>query len=435
MPVRKIPKNYRNLTGIIASKKAIGQAQFESTLERDFLIHLEFSPEVLSFEVQPITIEWRDSRGTRRSYTSDVLVTFSPEALRTPPWLCEVKYRSDLKRDWENLRPKFRQGIRYAKERDWRFRLITEVEVRTTYLDNIRFLMPFRSRTIPEMEAQALLKQLAAANDTTPAGLLRAMSHDERRQAEWLPVIWHLIANHRIGADLGQVLKMDSPIWGGTMTAHQTPPLLLHYGSTVFYRGKRHVIRQETTDFATVVLYEPESGRIEKAAIIDLSPAARLRPTPQKDLNAHKKEALEEAERKFDVIKPLLAKSNRSKKDIQARAEEAGVHYVTLYRWLRTFETTGKMSTLVRQIRKDKGKTMITPEAETIIGDAIEALFLTRQKHIPAKVIEEIQKICAKAGIAAPHPNTIRARIKRLDVAKKTKAREGNKAASPVNMD
>lgn len=46
MPVRTIPKNYRNVTGIAASSRAGGAAQFESTLERDFLALLEFSPDV-----------------------------------------------------------------------------------------------------------------------------------------------------------------------------------------------------------------------------------------------------------------------------------------------------------------------------------------------------------------------------------------------------
>ena len=44
MPVRKIPKNYRNVTGIAAHAKADGPAAYESTLERDFITLLEFSP-------------------------------------------------------------------------------------------------------------------------------------------------------------------------------------------------------------------------------------------------------------------------------------------------------------------------------------------------------------------------------------------------------
>ena len=43
MPVRKIPKNYRNVTGVASHHKATGRAQFESTLERDFLTLLKFN--------------------------------------------------------------------------------------------------------------------------------------------------------------------------------------------------------------------------------------------------------------------------------------------------------------------------------------------------------------------------------------------------------
>ena len=58
MPVRKIPKNYRNVTGIAAATKSGGAAQFESTLERDFISLLEFLPEVKSIDPQPVKIEW-----------------------------------------------------------------------------------------------------------------------------------------------------------------------------------------------------------------------------------------------------------------------------------------------------------------------------------------------------------------------------------------
>lgn len=212
MPIRKIPKNYRNVTGVAASDKAVGDAQFESTLERDFLALLEFSPEVTRFEVQPVKIEWRDGQDKPRSYTPDVLVEFDI-GLSQAPWLCEVKYRNDLKKGWDDLHPKFRRGIRYAKAHGWRFRLITEVEIRTPYLDNVRFLMPFRFRQIPEADIEQVLAELRSTNRATPARLTQAFSDDKWRQAELLPAVWHLLANHQIGADLDVALTMDSHIW------------------------------------------------------------------------------------------------------------------------------------------------------------------------------------------------------------------------------
>lgn len=212
MPVRKIPKNYRNVTGVAAAGKSVGAAQFESTLERDFLALLEFSPDIERFEVQPITLKWRDAEGGPRSYTPDVLVEFRPQLGRSP-WLCEVKYRADLKKDWEELHPKFLRAIRHARQQSWRFRLVTEKEIRTPFLANVRFLAPFKSREIPEADAARLLNQLRALGPTTPAQLMESLSPDAKVRAEWLPALWQLLAYHRVGTDLEQELTMDSAIW------------------------------------------------------------------------------------------------------------------------------------------------------------------------------------------------------------------------------
>jgi hypothetical protein len=215
MPIRKIPKNYRNVTGVAACAKAVGDAQFESTLERDFLDLLEFSPAVETFEVQPLRIEWRDGNGKPHRYTPDVLVKFRPGVGRSP-WLCEVKYRADLKKDWSDLHPKLRRGIRLARQSGWRFRLITEVEIRTPYLRNIRFLAPFRevkNRQIPAASVKEILDQLQSTGESTPSALVQSLSPDAWQQAEWLPVLWHLMANHRVATDLECELGMESRIW------------------------------------------------------------------------------------------------------------------------------------------------------------------------------------------------------------------------------
>lgn len=213
------------------------------------------------------------------------------------------------------------------------------------------------------------------------------------------------------------------------MTNTRLPPLSLDYGTTVFYRGKRHIIRQESQDFATVLLFEPDSGKLIEAPITDLSPAEPIRPSPQKDLNAHDKEALAEAERKYETIKPLLSNPGHTKKEVEECAKKAGVHFVTVYKWLRLFETTGKLTVLVRRDRKDKGKVLLPAATEQIVTDTIGAVYLNKQKKSVAKVIQEVEKLCAKAGLQTPHANTIRNRIKKLDAFKKTKAREGGKAA------
>jgi len=212
MPIRTIPKSYRNVTGVAASTKSVGAAQFESPLERDFIALLEFSPDVVRYEVQPVTIDWTDSQGQARHYTPDILVEFIPK-LQHPPWLCEVKYRSTLQKEWPELRPRFRQSIRYAKAQGWRFHLVSEVEIRTPLLANVRFLQPYRERSVPDTSITIILQALSQQPEGTVTELLNALSSDLYQQAELLPAVWHLVANFRIGVDLNSPLNMDSSLW------------------------------------------------------------------------------------------------------------------------------------------------------------------------------------------------------------------------------
>lgn len=188
MPIRNIPKNYRNVTGVAANSKSEGKAMFESTLERDWLTLLQFSAEVESFEVQPVKIKWVDAEGKNHTYTPDVLVYYHQAGAK--PLLCEVKYRDELRENWTQFKPKFQAAYRYAKDRGWRFKLITERRVRTTLLDNAKFLLPFTRRVSSEAERiPVLLEKLALQPSTTVQSLLNSIDANPMIQAEYIPVM------------------------------------------------------------------------------------------------------------------------------------------------------------------------------------------------------------------------------------------------------
>jgi tRNA-I(6)A37 modification enzyme miaB len=119
MPVRKIPKNYRNITGMAAHSKSVGCAAYESSLERDFLSLLEFCPDVIRFEVQPVSIEWFDDSGKKHMYTPDILVHYKPSRQPVTIILYEVKYRSDLRKNWSVLQPKFKAARAFCRQKGW----------------------------------------------------------------------------------------------------------------------------------------------------------------------------------------------------------------------------------------------------------------------------------------------------------------------------
>lgn len=210
MPVRKIPKSYRNLTGVFPSKKSTGEAGFESTLERDVLIYFEFICNVEKFEVQPVQINWTDEQGRVRTYTPDVLVHY----VDRKPILYEVKYSDDLAEVIKEGRDKFKAAIKFARDNGWRFKFFTEAKVGINYLKNVRFLLPFLQAG-PRVEAHMDMidEKLNELSETTPKFLITSIFKDEFNQAELIPTLWYLVATEQIGIDLNQPLTMTSNIW------------------------------------------------------------------------------------------------------------------------------------------------------------------------------------------------------------------------------
>jgi hypothetical protein len=189
---------------------------FESSLERDFLLLLDFDPDVEFFEEQPVKIVYHDAKGRRRTYTPDVLVRYHTDLLParyTKPLLGEVKYRDDLRQHWAEYRSKFRAAQRYARQQDWRFHLVTERQVRTPYLDNVKFLRLYRTLPVNDSYRTQLLSTLATLGATDPVSLLTAVFQDRWQQAQLLPMLWQLVATRQISTDLNQPLTMQSCLW------------------------------------------------------------------------------------------------------------------------------------------------------------------------------------------------------------------------------
>ncbi|QWT47188.1 Mu transposase C-terminal domain-containing protein [Azospira inquinata] len=209
----------------------------------------------------------------------------------------------------------------------------------------------------------------------------------------------------------------------------QTPRLVLDYGTSVFYRGRRHVICQESTDFESVMLSDPDTGKVFQALIADISPFSEQPVAAVGDLTSINDNKLAEANRKYEIIRPLLTMARRTKADVLACASAHRVGTSTIYRWLHEFDRIGRVSVFVRSTRKDKGHATLPEAIETVLADTIKVHYLSKQKKNVSKVIRELEALCKKLGLEAPHPNTVRNRIKQLNAYEKKKAREGGKAA------
>jgi hypothetical protein len=217
LPVRKISSSHTSLRGKTNSNKNNRTHAFESSLERDFLNILEFDIYVKEYCEQPLSIEYLEN-GAIRTYTPDFIVYYRDDIELTSdfkPMLCEIKPRTNLKKNWRELKPKFKAAVKYAKERGWTFKIITEKEIRNEYLDNVKFLSYFRNQhdKIDQSDFSFLLMKLKELRITSPEELLALACRDDTKRAELIYTLWYMISNYFIRCDLNVKLTMRSEIW------------------------------------------------------------------------------------------------------------------------------------------------------------------------------------------------------------------------------
>lgn len=223
MPVRKIGPSPVKNTGRVSTCKAERAQSFESLLERDFLILLETDKRVSRFRSQPIKLRWKDANGKPREYTPDVVVHYNEQSMAAEPrlrtTLFEVKPRAVIKEDWQEWQRKFRIAIAWSRENECRFKIMTEVEIQTPYLENIRILRRYRSEemggdiSVDNETRAVLIERLTRLGQTTPKALLDSITASWEEQAQLIPHLWALVNSQHVGADLSMRLTMTSPIW------------------------------------------------------------------------------------------------------------------------------------------------------------------------------------------------------------------------------
>ncbi len=208
MPVRKIPKNYLNVTGSFSSKKNGRMLGFESLLERDYMILLEFDEAVERFEEQPVKIPFK--KGVK-PYVPDLLIHYE-DTNTSRPALAEVKHTSDLERNKEKYDPKFKQAVNYAQDHNWDFKVITEIDSRPQRLKTLKFLREYQHIDPMIEDIDQVINALESLGGKAPLNeLLGALCKNDSDILMLVPTIWHLVFIKRIGIDY------DSPIHDKTL--------------------------------------------------------------------------------------------------------------------------------------------------------------------------------------------------------------------------
>lgn len=216
MSVRKIKKSYISSTGHFKSFKNNKQIAYESILERDFYMTLEFDDEVLSYEEQPLRINYEYKDGISYRYTPDCLVTYHDNTQK----YFEVKYANNIRDDIE-LKEKLDFLIAYFSEQiNIDLEIATDEDIDSIYLDNLNFLYNFAYLQEDEEKYSYIENTLENLNDDiTVEQLLLKLSNDKIEQLRYLPYIWNYLFINTYLIDLDEkitnkvVIKIGSDTW------------------------------------------------------------------------------------------------------------------------------------------------------------------------------------------------------------------------------
>jgi putative transposase len=206
--------------------------------------------------------------------------------------------------------------------------------------------------------------------------------------------------------------------------------LPLQPGASVLLAGQRSRITR-VMDLETVLVEDVETGQTRQVKVHELQPAELSRETPGQaesvELVGITEPDWQRAHERFEIIRPLLDDPDCTRAKVRARAESAGRHPATLYRWLEQYRRGGRVSTLVPAKRgMDRGQSRLAPEVEAVLSATIDEVYLSPQKRSIAYTCTEVARRCRNAGLARPHASTIRRRIKAFSRQETLRRREGD---------
>ncbi len=163
-------------------------------MERDFVLLTAFRDAAAEIIAQPVTLAFHEESAHRR-YTPDYLVHWSDGRSE----LIEVKYRADLRANWQRLRPAFEIARTWAYEHQARFRIATERGIRCPMLVNARRLLPLRTAPLDVGIAEEVRAAVRALSEPTFGELVAMLPKD---RGSVLGALWRMIARSDLRADL-----------------------------------------------------------------------------------------------------------------------------------------------------------------------------------------------------------------------------------------
>ncbi len=191
-------KGQRHLPGRWWSATDDGHVGYESWLERDHLMWLDFDATVVGIASQPFRLSWTAAEGRIRSHVPDYF------ARRTDGSAVVVDCRPVDRRPVQDVAA-FEATRQAGDLLGWEYRLVGAVDVITTA--NLRWLAGYRH---PRHGVAGLMEALRAAS-AAPTPLM-AGAEAVGDPIAVLPVLFHLLWRHDLTTDLSVPLHPDATV-------------------------------------------------------------------------------------------------------------------------------------------------------------------------------------------------------------------------------
>lgn len=198
----------------------------------------------------------------------------------------------------------------------------------------------------------------------------------------------------------------------------------LAVGTTVLHHGATCRI-VAFLDSQSAVIEDPSTGERRTVTVTALQLVDRSRTSC---IDGVSPKQWEGARQRRDCIAPLVGLQNRTRADVEARAKEIQKDPASLYRWLRRYEASPRLSSLVDACRNARHR--LRPEQEEILSSVIQSFYLTHQRPNVSQAAQQVAKECSRHGLAPPHLNTVRRRISEVALRERTVRRHGTQTAA-----
>lgn len=144
-------------------------------------------------------------------------------------------------------------------------------------------------------------------------------------------------------------------------------------GSHVKWQEESYIII-DLIDLQKAVLKHIQNKGLLVAPLSELKQDHENHHYSRVDLPLISDEDWHQAWQRYQLILPLLEKgsANRTIDDVKKVAESASKNHVTIYRWIKNYENSGRVSSLLRKGRSDVDSKRLSLETEAIIDEVIQ---------------------------------------------------------------